>query len=412
MNQMDEIVRDLLELAVGEPPRLVSLEAIRRRAIRRRTAQFGAASLAAIVLAGLGASLSAGAITFGAPATTRTHHHNGPPPFYVEQGGSNSLTVRATASGRVTGVVSSSPAPGLRCGDQIAAAGNQTYFVICTIWRSSSAPSGKKPFIESFVYRFHVTSTGRVSGYSRVKGSAMKGLDADGSIAASPDGSQIAVEVSKPDPHGQLYTNTVPVGIFVINTHTGVRALWHSGPYRPGAIQYALASTMSFSSDGQLVVIELRCHRNQYQSNCGSVEDIQVRAYSLAAAGGSLERGKVLFTQSDIKTPGISLGPALISRDDSTLTAIKIRGNGNGTCDLSIVRLSIATGRVLSVLYTVNTGTPLGNVFLRFFTADPSGRFLILDSDARGARVNGWIDHGKLVPLVPKNGDEVMSETW
>lgn len=405
-------MRDLLELAVGEPPRLISLEAIRRRAIRRRATQAGAASLAAAVLAGLGASLSAGAITFGEPATTGTRHHAGPPPFYVEHSVGGSLTVRGTASGRVTGVVSSSPAPGLTCGDQIAAAGNQTYFVICTIWRSSSAPSGKKLFIESFVYRFHVTSTGRVSGYSRVKGSAMKGLDADGSIAASPDGSQIAVEVSKPDPHGQLYTNTVPAGIFVINTHTGARALWHSGPYRPGAIQYAGASTMSFSSDGQLVVVEARCHRNRYQDNCTGANDVQVRAYSPAAGGGSLERGKTLFTPSDFKTPGISLGLALVSRDDSTLTAIKITGNGNGTCDLSIVRVSIATGRVLSVLYKVNTGTPLGNVFLRFFTADPSGRFLILDSDARGARVNGWIDHGKLVPLVPKNGDEVTSETW
>lgn len=408
---MDETIRDLLELAVGEPPRLVRLEAIRRRAIRRRAAQLGAASLAAIVLVGLGASLSAGAITFGAPATTGTHHHAGPPSFYIEQGGSDSLTVRATASGRVTGVVSSSPAPGLRCGGQIAAADNQTYFVTCTIWRSSSAPSRRNTFIESFAYRFRVTRSGHVSGYSPVKGSAMKGLFAD-NISASPDGSQIAVEVLKPDPQGQLFTNTVPAGIFVINTHTGARALWHSGPYRPGAIQFAGANSMSFSSGGQLVANEARCHRNRYQSNCTGGNDIQVRAYSRAAGGGSLERGKTLFTPSDFKTPGISLGGALISHDDSTLTTIKIKGNGNGTSDLSIVRVSVATGRVLSVLYKVNTGEPLGNVFLRIFTADPSGRHLILDASANGARVNGWIDHGKLLPLVPRNGNEVINEAW
>lgn len=404
-------MRDLPELAAGERPRRVSMEAIRRGAIRRWAARFGAATLAAVVVVGLSTSLSAGAITFGAPATSGTHHHAGPPPFYVEQSGSNSLTVRATASGHVTGVVNSSPARGLRCGGQIAASGNETYFVTCTIWRSSSARASKTTFIESFVYRFRVTSSGHVSGYSRVKGSAMKGLFAD-NIAASPDGSQIAVEVLKPDPQGQLYTNTVPAGIFVINTRTGARALWHSGPYRPGAIQFADGGTMSFSSVGQLVAVEARCHRNRYQSNCTGGDDVQVRAYSRAAEGGSLESGKVLFTPSRFKTRGMSLGGALVSRDDSTLTAIDNIGNGNGTSDLSVVRVSVATGRALSVLYKVNAGEPLGDVFLRIFTADPSGRYLILDASAHGARVNGWIDHGILVPLVPKDGNEVINEAW
>ncbi len=67
---------------------------------------------------------------------------------------------------------------------------------------------------------------------------------------------------------------------------------------------------------------------------------------------------------------------------------------------------------MLSIRYEVNTGEPLGNVFLRFLTADSSGRYLILDASANGARVNGWIDHGKLAPLVPKNGNEVINEAW
>ena len=90
------------------------------------------------------------------------------------------------------------------------------------------------------------------------------------------------------------------------------------------------------------------------------------------------------------------------ARQGSVIMTIKIKGNGNGTCDLSVVRVSVATGRVLSVLYMVNTGTPFGKLWLRFLTADPSGRYLIIDADAHGAPVNGWIDHGKLVPLVPK----------
>ena len=60
MNGMDRHLRDLLEAAVGEPPRRVTAEAVRRRVIRRRIAEAVAAAVtvAAIVVAipvGIGA---------------------------------------------------------------------------------------------------------------------------------------------------------------------------------------------------------------------------------------------------------------------------------------------------------------------------------------------------------------------
>ena len=60
MNGMDGHLRDLLEAAVGEPPRRVSAEAVRRRVIRRRVVEFAAgaaavAAIAAIVPVGIGA---------------------------------------------------------------------------------------------------------------------------------------------------------------------------------------------------------------------------------------------------------------------------------------------------------------------------------------------------------------------
>jgi len=60
VNGMDRHLRDLLEAAVGEPPRRVTAEAVRRRVIRRRIAEAVAAAvtLAAIVVAipvGIGA---------------------------------------------------------------------------------------------------------------------------------------------------------------------------------------------------------------------------------------------------------------------------------------------------------------------------------------------------------------------
>jgi hypothetical protein len=48
---MDGHLRDLLEAAVGEPPRRVSAEAVRRRVVRRRVVEFAAAAVAVAVIA-------------------------------------------------------------------------------------------------------------------------------------------------------------------------------------------------------------------------------------------------------------------------------------------------------------------------------------------------------------------------
>jgi len=73
VSEMDRL-RDLLETAVGEPPRQVTVAAVRRRVIRRRVVEYGAvaaAVIAVLVLVGIG--------TFGralphAPApATRPH---------------------------------------------------------------------------------------------------------------------------------------------------------------------------------------------------------------------------------------------------------------------------------------------------------------------------------------------------
>src|SRR5260221_8704298 len=145
------------------------------------------------------------------------------------------------------------------------------------------------------IYRFNVTRSGRIDGYSLVRGGVLKGLWA-GKIAAAPDGSEIAAEVLRPDSSGKLYTNTIPVGVLVISTRTGHRGLWQAGPYRPGAIQFANAASLSFTGDGRaLIVLEARCHRGPSLTRCGGHADMQVRAFSPAARGGSLERGRVLL---------------------------------------------------------------------------------------------------------------------
>jgi hypothetical protein len=83
VNGMDGHLRDLLEAAVGEPPRRVSAEAVRRRVIRRRlveyvTAAGAVAVIAVIIPVGIGAlGRAPGPSTSHAQARTFTSRHYG-----------------------------------------------------------------------------------------------------------------------------------------------------------------------------------------------------------------------------------------------------------------------------------------------------------------------------------------------
>jgi len=79
-----------------------------------------------------------------------------------------------------------------------------------------------------------------------------------------------------------------------------------------------------------------------------------------------------------------------------------------GTID--VVEVSASTGAKLRLLFQENTGQ---GVFYRFVSADPSARFLLFDAGRpTGAIPNGWIDHGRLVPLTPADGSNVFYEAW
>jgi hypothetical protein len=424
---MEKQLRDLLIAEAGDPPHRVTVEAVRRRAIRRWAAQAGAASLAVILAVGLGVAVSAGILRSGTSAARGAGEHAGPPRYYVTQyfdakARKLVMVVRARASGRITAMIRD-PLPGSSCGEGtagVAAADDQTFFMTCSVWRQAPGPArrpglprrpGKITSIESRIYRFQVTSSGRVTGYSLVKGSTLNGW-AD-NIAATADGSELAAEVLQVSPSGRMATNQAPEGIFVINTRTGSRTLWHTGPYVPGAVQYAYATDLSFTADGRdLVVLEPRCHRGRYLVDCNGHADVQVRAYSPAAGGGSLEDGQVLLQDSALKPHGTHLSGAFISPDGSAMTALLTYCPPHGACTLTVARIPVGAGQQPRVLYQVHSGTRYQGIFERFFSADPSGRYLLLDAGAGNARVNGWIDHGRLVPLAPANGNAPEFETW
>jgi hypothetical protein len=94
------------------------------------------------------------------------------------------------------------------------------------------------------------------------------------------------------------------------------------------------------------------------------------------------------------------------------VTAVLTDCPPHGACTLTVARIPVGTAQQPRVLYQVHSGTRFQGIFERLFSSDPSGRYLILDAGAGSARVNGWIDHGRLVPLAPANGNIPEYEAW
>lgn len=127
--------------------------------------------------------------------------------------------------------------------------------------------------------------------------------------------------------------------------------------------------------------------------------DAQVWALDPATGGGRLDGAHLLLRQSP-RFP--YLAQALISNDGTTIIAAVLAGAENGYSlqpdDISIVSISVATGRQVAVLYH---GLAKEAVFL---SADGSGQFLLL-ADGSDGQHHGWICRGKIHGLPPHNGD-------
>jgi hypothetical protein len=134
-----------------------------------------------------------------------------------------------------------------------------------------------------------------------------------------------------------------------------------------------------------------------------------LRMVSTATPGGRLDGSRLLLPLSALlRTRGDYINDVIVSQDGATLTAAVMRSPDRGPDQILIVRFS-ASGRQLRVLFQMRTG----NGFLyRFVNADPSGRYVLFDAGPTTATVNGWIDHGRLVPLAPPDGSNLVNEAW
>jgi len=399
VNGMENQLRDLLEAAVGEPPRRVTVDAVRRRVIRRRVLESAGIGAVAVVVAGIG--VAAAFRVAGANAPSGLVSHAGAPRYYVQAsfpgtaGRPQPVVIRATATGAVTATVRC-PWPNSVIAPQgITAASNQTFFMICQkVVKQGNlfAVTGAR------IYRFQLTRSGWISGYSPVPGGVL-GRHQPGDITATPDGTQIAVTVGQATLGAR---QSVPAAVYVIDTQTGARAIWHGGQ------EVFSAADLTFTDNG--TALEFVSLKKCAQGRGGTACE-ELRTVSPAAAGGQLDSGRVLLPLSALAThPGDFVNQVVINPGGATLAAAIVHsGRGPGSNSVSVVKYSAVDGRQLRLLYYMRTGN---GFFYRFLSADPTGHHLIFNAGRTSGTLNGWIDHGRLISLRPANGSNIRYETW
>jgi hypothetical protein len=400
-------LRDLLEAAVGEPPRHVDLAAVRHRVRRRRWTESGAVAMAIGLVGALGVIVfthAPGTGSAGPTVLNPAHVHAGEPAHYVQQvssmRGPMVMRVRATVSGKVTATVhcpwqGAAIAPGA-----IAPAGLGVFFVACE--RSNSVKGSQNPQVtQARLYRFRVTAAGRVTGFSLVKGGTL-GQFSVGDVAVTPGGSEAAVALGPAQSDvGSTY------GVVVINTKTGARAVWGADKSRPEMVLSDVGD-LSLTSNGRELAFQAdtKCEAGE---PAGCPRTREVRAVSPASAGGELINSRLLFRSSDLH--GQSTGyvnDAVLSPDGSTLN-VAVVGSGRSGSLVSVLRVSATTGKQLRVLYRVDTGNGMS---YQYFSQDPTGRYMMLDAGPSSQTHNGWIYHHRLVRMTPYKSDNVRLQAW
>jgi hypothetical protein len=402
----------------GAPP---DLRGTPPRAGRRWAARLApAAAAAGLALAVALAMILAGAIGRRAP-TAPVLTGAGEPRYFIQASlccGRPVAVVRSTATGRVTATV---PVPGPiqpangYGADLVAAARNGTFF-ITGFARDSD---GQR------IYRFRLTGSGQVSEFSMVPGGVLgnRQWQAD-AIAASPDGTQVAAAFyyagSANRPH--------PDYIVDVNTVTGARTVWRGSAASLGPT-FSVASLSWTADSRELVFLGQWCRQASAAANseaCGAPgrRIAEVRALDPAAGGGRLDSGRLLLTQS-ARFP--YLAQAVISPDGSAITAIDLTGPVRGAHavsgllpgHLTVVRISVATGRLLTLLYQRQLGPTaqfIGAPDCLVLTQDVAGRHWLLDGGVSGGAgyrngFDGWIHGKRLVPLPPADGD-IAAQAW
>jgi hypothetical protein len=422
MTRTEERLADALDAAARAlredtlRPLLVPQRSRRRPALAAPLA----AAAALLLVVGIGVAVAKLAAP-GHPSGVATE----PPHYYVEADFAGGLPqVRSTATGAVTDTVR---VPYVLNGlgpNMVAAVGNGVFFAAVT------------ERVGERIYRFRLTAGGRVSDLAPVPGGTIGNDDLGvGAMAASPDGSRLAVALNPTtststgscSSSGQCsYTNSGQNGyIDIINTATGERSAWRGGT-GPNFL-FSVVSMSWAGSGNELAYLGEWCPQSGGSSFSSCLPGTgtggakaQVWTLDPTTSGGTLTSGRPLFGTSAAFP---DLPQALISPDGSTITAVSVTSSPNGTpTQLAVHQISVATGKPLRMLYrqdlrqAFGANNPRGYVVLLTLKSDVTARYWMVSGMFCGATrcnggLNGWIDRGRLVPLQPA-GVSVGSEAW
>jgi hypothetical protein len=401
LNGWEKQLSELLKVAAGEPRRPVSMEMVRRRLVRRRVTVAAAAVAMAVLMGGIGAAVAS--TTGGSAPAGGSGRVPGVPSYYIQDAAGHRLpVVRSRVTGAVTATVRC-PGHGTSIAlSSIAAASSRTFFVVC----EQQATQGSTTVVAvSRIYRLRLTVSGRIRGHSLVNGGTLRGLRVDG-IAVTADGSEIAVTVA---PGTATHVSSASDDVLVINARTGTRARWRASGGKPGTISY-LVRSMSLTANGRELAFltQPRCVPRPNAPKCHVRGGEEVRVLSPADSGGQVSHSRLLVKQSSIMRLAVGyINDAVISQDGSLVTVAEV---GWPAGDVSIAQVSAATGKQVRFVFRLHTGSGFS---YRAFAADPSVRhFILVAGPAGGPISNGWIDHGRLISLKPRDGTNVSWEVW
>jgi hypothetical protein len=377
-----------------------------------------AAAILGIVLV-VGLAFAAGARLTGSRPSGGPAGSQAPlPRYYVAEGlQGGAPLVRSRATGKITGIVPVPKSANAEVDDLVASTRSGTFFVVA----AAPGTQGQR------LYRFRLTSTGRVTGFAAVPGGVMANRDwtAD-AIAATPDGSRVAVSfafnwsaIGCTSRGGPCQPGMYPDYIDIISVSSGARSVWRGGTDHA----FSVASLSWTAHGGQLVYLGQTCRYDELNSEVcrRGGRTAEVRALNPARGGGRLDSGPVLLRQS-ARYP--YLAQAQISPDGATITAVVLTGRMSSTGkvfdlvppDLSVIQVSRSSGQTLRVLYQRHLGHTgdinRGPDFIQL-SQDAAGQHWLLSSglsctgQCMGA-FNGWLRDGGLVPLA---GQE-LNEAW
>ena len=292
----------------------------------------------------------------GPAASPRSPHR-----FYLATDiGTWQTTVRSAATGKAVAVV---PVPSLEGQwERVAGAGHPRGMGRSTSPRSSAVSPGEQ------IYRFRLTPTGHVTEFARIPGGSLRPGWAADALAASPNGSLVAVGAYDQRDHryrGRLYGPERSDQLIVIHTATGAQSIW-----RGGSPTAATSSSGWAACRGRATAVSWPCSASGATTGNAGGEFVpsrqrQAQLRAIEPAGHRRRQhagwGRLLLPQS----PRIPfLAQALISPDGSTITAMVLHGRAIGNpqisgifpAGLSVEQISVTTGRQLTVLYRRHLG--------------------------------------------------------